>query len=106
MFTLLQDNRTELLDSHTAGEGVDANEVVEIIESEGVSNVRSTKRLLAAKEGKETKCQRRERQEDSLLQKAIACMEGASDKVTAKKDADDIFGEYVTSELEQCTMWR
>ena len=100
MFTLLQENRTELLDSHTAGEGVDANEAVEIIESEEESNVRSTKRPLAAKKGKETKRQNREKQENSLLQKAIVCMEGASNKITAKKDADDIFGENVTSELQ------
>ena len=99
MFTLLQENRTELLDSHTAGEGVDANEAVEIIESEEESNVRSTKRPLAAKKGKETKRQKREKQENTLLQKAIVCMEGTSNKITAKKDADDIFGEYVTSEL-------
>ena len=78
---------------------MDANEAVEIIESEEESNVRSTKRPLAAKKVKETKRQNREKQENSLLQKAIVCMEGASNKITAKKDADDIFGEYVTSEL-------
>ena len=67
--------------------------------SEEVSNVRSNKRPFAAKEGKETKRQRRKKQEDSLSQKAIACMEGASDRFMAKKDADDIFGEYVMSEV-------
>ena len=71
MFTLLQENRTELLDSHTAGEGVDANEAVEIIEIEEESNVRSTKRPLAAKKGKETKRQKKEKQENSLLQKGM-----------------------------------
>ena len=55
---------------------MDANEAVEIIESEEKFNVRSTKRPLAAKKGKETNRQKREKQENSLLHKAIYCMHG------------------------------
>ena len=34
-----------------------------------------------------------------MLKRAIACMDSATDKATAWKDPEDIFGEYIPSEL-------
>ena len=65
--------------------------------SETADSVRSTKRPLKQKE---TPASKRLREEDIILKKAITCMEKSvsATKVTAR-DADEIFGEYVTSEL-------
>ena len=54
-----------------------------------------------------TKKQKKESQEDALMQKAIACIEKVSDR---KHDDDDVFGQFVASELRaisdlQCKNW-
>ena len=41
---------------------------------------------------------RREAQEDALLQKAISCMEAATNKNVNEKDDDDIFAQFIASE--------
>lgn len=60
----------------------------------------STKRPITDKGPKETKRQRREKQEQALLQKAITCMETASAATCSTvRDADTVFGEYIATEL-------
>ena len=60
----------------------------------------STKRPITDKGPKETKRQKRENQEQALLQKAITCMETASASTSSTvRDADTVFGEYIASEL-------
>lgn len=62
--------------------------------------VHSTKRPLQTSKGNsQSKRQKRELQEDVLLQKAVACMERATGGTQSGKDSDDTFGEYVAAEL-------
>ena len=46
-----------------------------------------------------SKRQKKEMQEDVLLQKAIACMEKTGNVHQQKRDDDDIFGDYIASEM-------
>ena len=84
---------------NTCRETIENNEAIEILDGEEEPNVRSTKRPIIQKGEKQTKRQKREKQEETLLQKAIACMEGASDNHSAMRDVDSVFGEYIASEL-------
>ena len=84
---------------NTYRETIENNEAIEILDGEEEPNVRSTKRPIIQKGEKQTKRQKREKQEETLLQKAIACMEGASDNHSAMRDVDSVFGEYIASEL-------
>ena len=62
------------------------------------NNVRSTKRPLKITNTKAAKL-RREAQEDILLQKAVSCMETATRRNVKEKDDDDIFAQFIASEL-------
>ena len=70
---------------------------MDTLDSEGTSDVHSTKQPSQEKEGKQSKRQKREEEEELLLKRAIACMDSATNKATARNDADDIFGEYVAA---------
>ena len=62
----------------------------------------STKQTIERGDGRPiTKCQKKESKEDILLTKAMECIErsAGANKNTSKRDADDIFGEYVATEL-------
>ena len=75
---------------------------VHILDSESSDPVvRSTKRPLSTREQRPTcsKRQKKEMQEDVLLQKAIACMEKTGKVHQQKRDDDDIFGDYIASEM-------
>lgn len=61
--------------------------------------VRSTKRPTSSTAQRPSKRQKKETQEDVLLQKAIACMENAGGIDRHRRDNDDIFGEYVATEI-------
>ena len=66
------------------------------------SSFRSTKRPTKSQVPTTSKRQKREAQEGLLLEKAISVMEKASNKSSeppVQRDSDDIFGEFVTSEL-------
>ena len=76
------------------------HEVVHEAEGQEGTFVHSTKRpLTGGGTVKETKRQRKEKQEEALLQKAISCMEAASNSSNCTKDADTVFGDYIASEL-------
>ena len=77
-------------------------DTVHIIDSEDSDLVvRSTKRPISSREQRPTcsKRQKKEMQEDMLLQKAIACMERTGNVHQQKRDEDDIFGDYIASEM-------
>ena len=61
--------------------------------------MRSTKRPTSSTKANETKRQKREKEEDSLLQKAMQCMEAAT-STKSSIDADKLFGDYIASELK------
>ena len=61
--------------------------------------VRSTK-LPTKHTSTMTKRQKRELQEDIVLQRAVSCMEKVEQNVPRATDGDDVFGQYVASELK------
>ena len=66
-------------------------------EEEESDNVRSTKRPIGATTSNLTKRQKREKEEDCLLQKVVQCME--ADTSNNSTNANKIFGDYIASEL-------
>lgn len=97
----IQASGPELLDTASSSievEDVDNDDGMDAVETEGSADVgiRSTKRPTTTKDQRLTKRQKRE---EALMNKAIACMEKTSDRVQQKRDEDDIFGEYVASEM-------
>ena len=63
--------------------------------------VRSTKRPTnTIKDSKITKRKKCELHEDLVLERAISCMEKAEHNVPKSTDGDDVFGQYVASELK------
>ena len=72
--------------------------------SASADQVHSTKRPIEGKATKLTKRQK-EKKEDILLKKAIECMEKSMSEGTKlqKKDPDEVFGEYVATELKNVT---
>ena len=78
--------------------GQDDNDVYIDLEE----TVHSTKQPIERRDRRPiTKCQKKESKEDILQTKAIECIErsAGTNKNTTKWDADDIFGEYVATEL-------
>lgn len=75
-------------------------------EFEEVTPTKSTKKPLTPRKNNPTKKQKRDVQEDLLLEKAICVMEAAATNNTqlvsndTRKNADDLFGEYIASELK------
>ena len=67
---------------------------------EDSSSVRSTKRPTSTKASNVSKRKKRELQEDFILERAISCMEKAEHNVPKSTDGDDVFGQYVASELK------
>ena len=62
---------------------------------------KSTKRPISNKQMPSTSKRQRKEAQDILLEKAIGVMEMASNKSSsAQKEIDDIFGEYVASEIK------
>ena len=62
-------------------------------------HVRSTKRPTNTKESNISKRKKRELK-DLILERAISCMEKAEHNVPKSTDSDDVFGQYVASELK------
>ena len=62
-------------------------------------SVHSTKRLRIMR-GAVKETQRKEKEEEALLRRAISCMEAVS---SCAKDADAVFGDYIASELSTIT---
>ena len=58
---------------------------------------RSTKRPTGTRDSRPSKRQKEKQQEDTVLMKALECMERSGE---TKRDSDDIFGEYVANELK------
>lgn len=77
------------------------NNDVFIASKDSEQTVRSIKHP-TERDHRPSKRQNKELQEDALLKKAVECMERsatADAKNTTKRDATDIFGEYVATEL-------
>ena len=76
------------------------------LDQQSITNreIRSTKRPLEGGKSKPTKVSKQFKQnpEDVLLMKAIECIEKttANDNRNQKNDPDDIFGEYIATELK------
>ena len=68
----------------------------------GGDQVRSTKRPISKGKKSASKYAKPEREnpEDILLKKAIQCMERNTDNALQEKDADDVFGQYIATELK------
>lgn len=73
-------------------------------QAENSVTVRSTKRPLETRSQRasSSKIRKKHEEEDMLLQKAIQCMEksGNTKQMMGKRDPDEIFGEYVATELQ------
>ena len=68
-----------------------------VVDSEGTDEIRSIEK--PAKKRLRPSKRQKEAQEDILLEKAIACMEKAGNTDHRRRDEDDIFGEYVATEI-------
>lgn len=69
----------------------------------GADQLRSTKWPISKGKQSASKCAKsvkKENPEDILLKKAIQCMERNTDNALQKNDADDVFGQYIATELK------
>ena len=57
--------------------------------------INSTKQPLPTKDCRPKKRQKRERQEDVLLEKAIACMDKSVEKTHTTQESDNVFCKYM-----------
>ena len=64
-----------------------------------IPQVKSTKRPIKNRDQRTNKRKKQADQEDLLLEKALLCMERAGESTQRKDDDDDIFAQYIATEI-------